>query len=231
MPSFPRKGLGRDIAFILSFLGLTLTEQVRRNLPPAMKRALDVAVSSLALLLLSPLFLVVAIAIKISDPGPVFFWQDRVGLFGCTFAFPKFRSMVVDAEALKQRLLRHNQHADGVTFKMKDDPRITSIGRIIRRFSIDELPQFWSVLRGDMSVVGPRPAVPREVALYSVRDRVRLQAKPGLTCIWQVSGRADLAFVKQVQLDEEYILRRSFWFDLRLIFQTIPAVLHGKGAY
>jgi exopolysaccharide biosynthesis polyprenyl glycosylphosphotransferase len=209
----------------------TLLSQLHATTSSGTKRGMDIFLSSLALVALSPLFLIVAIAIKLTAPGPVFFWQDRVGLRGRTFSFPKFRSMVVNAEALKQDLLTHNQHGESVTFKIKDDPRITRVGRFIRRFSIDELPQFWCVLKGDMSLVGPRPAVASEVARYSDADRVRLEVKPGITCTWQVCGRSDIPFEQQVKLDAEYIRQQSLWLDLRLLFQTVPAVLTGKGAY
>ncbi len=163
------------------------------------KRLLDVVVSASALIALAPLFAVVALIIKLQDGGPVLFWQTRVGRWGRTFSCPKFRSMVVDADRLKDQLLASNDHGASVTFKMKRDPRITPIGRLIRKLSIDELPQLWCVFRGEMSLVGPRPPVPREVALYSLRDRLRLEAKPGLTCLWQVSGRGDLPFDRQVE--------------------------------
>ena len=197
----------------------------------ALKRGLDIIVSFLMLVLLSPLFLAVAACIKFCDGGPIFFWQLRVGQWGREFPFPKFRSMVLNAEKLKDSLLAQNQHGGGVTFKMKKDPRVTWIGRIIRRLSIDELPQLWCVLAGDMSLVGPRPPVPREVALYTLSDRHRLDAIPGLTCIWQVSGRGDIPFPQQVQLDVQYIQSQSFWLDIKLLLATIPAVLLGKGAY
>jgi lipopolysaccharide/colanic/teichoic acid biosynthesis glycosyltransferase len=139
--------------------------------------------------------------------------------------------MVVNAEALKDTLLSQNVHKEGVTFKMKKDPRVTWIGGIIRKLSIDELPQLWCVLKGDMSLVGPRPPVPREVAQYSLADRRRLDVTPGLTCIWQVSGRGDIPFPQQVELDVQYIQSQSFWLDIKLLLKTIPAVLLGKGAY
>lgn len=197
----------------------------------AFKRMLDVSVSAGMLLALTPLFAVVALAIKITDGGPVLFWQARVGRWGAEFAFPKFRSMVVNAEALRGRLLGANDHGGGVTFKMKKDPRITWIGRIIRKFSIDELPQLWCVLRGDMSLVGPRPPLPQEVARYTLSDRRRLDATPGLTCIWQVSGRSAIAFPQQVELDVRYVESQSILLDLALLARTVPAVLLGKGAY
>lgn len=197
-----------------------------------LKRLLDIVVSLSAIVLLAPLWLFVALAIKLTDRGPVLFWQTRVGQFGLEFPFPKFRSMVTNAEALKDKLLQSNQHGStGVTFKMKNDPRITWIGRIIRKLSIDEAPQLWCVLVGDMSLVGPRPALPREVALYTIQDRRRLEVVPGLTCIWQVSGRGDIPFDQQVKLDVQYIESQSLWFDIVLLFRTVPAVLFGKGAY
>ncbi len=196
-----------------------------------LKRAVDVSASGLGILVLSPLFLLVALAIKATDRGPVLFWQSRVGQWGREFPFPKFRSMVVNAEALKDQLLQQNQHGESVTFKMKKDPRITWIGRLIRRTSIDELPQLWCILRGDMSLVGPRPPVPREVAVYTLKDRRRLDVIPGLTCIWQVEGRGDVPFDQQVEMDLAYIESQSLWFDIKLLLKTVPAVLTGKGAY
>ncbi len=196
-----------------------------------LKRLLDIIVSLIALLAGSPLFALVALAIYLTDRGPVFFWQTRVGQWGTEFPFPKFRSMVTNAEALKEKLAAYNDHSNGVTFKMKKDPRITWIGRIIRKLSIDELPQLWCVLKGEMSLVGPRPALPKEVAKYSLSDRRRLDVKPGLTCIWQVSGRGDIPFDRQVLLDVQYIESQSFWVDLILLAKTVPAVLIGRGAY
>ena len=196
-----------------------------------LKRLIDVAVSGAMLLALSPLFLAVAAAIKFTDRGPVLFWQSRVGKWGREFAFPKFRSMVVDAEKLKDTILEQSHHQDSVTFKMKKDPRVTWIGGIIRKLSIDELPQLWNVLKGDMSLVGPRPPVPREVEQYSLADRRRLDVTPGLTSPWAVAGRGDIPFDAQVDLDVQYIESQSLWLDLKILFKTVPAVLFGKGAY
>ncbi|HMW00151.1 MAG TPA: sugar transferase [Acidobacteriota bacterium] len=201
------------------------------GLTRAIKRLVDLVVSTTLLIGLAPLFAAVALAIKLTDGGPALFWQTRVGQWGREFPFPKFRSMVINAEQLKDTLLAHNDHQNGVTFKMKHDPRITWIGRIIRKLSIDELPQLWCVFIGDMSLVGPRPPVPREVAQYTLADRRRLDAIPGLTCIWQVSGRGDIPFPQQVQLDVQYIESQSLWLDIKLLFLTIPAVFLGKGAY
>jgi lipopolysaccharide/colanic/teichoic acid biosynthesis glycosyltransferase len=178
-----------------------------------------------------PLFAFVALLIKLTDGGPVLFWQTRVGRWGREFAFPKFRSMVVHAESLKAALMHQNDHKVGVTFKMRKDPRVTWIGRILRKLSIDELPQLWCVLKGDMSLVGPRPPIPQEVARYTLAERKRLDAVPGLTCIWQVSGRGNLPFPRQVELDVQYIQQQSLSLDLQLLWRTIPAVLSGKGAY
>lgn len=197
----------------------------------AAKRALDVIGSAAALVMLSPLLLVIAVLIKLEDRGPIMFPQVRVGRYGREFRMFKFRSMRVDAEARLKELLARNQHAKGITFKLKDDPRITSVGKWLRKFSFDELPQFYNVLRGDMSLVGPRPPVPREVALYSLADRRRLAVKPGITCIWQISGRAEIDFPGQVQLDVRYIESSSLLQDVKILLKTIPAVLSGTGAY
>ncbi|MCF7944610.1 MAG: sugar transferase [Spirochaetia bacterium] len=197
----------------------------------AFKRLLDITVSLVALILLSPLFFLTAVAIRINDWGPVIYTQIRIGKHGAEFKFPKFRSMVMDADKLKDQLLKESMHSGDVTFKIKEDPRITKVGRFIRKFSIDELPQLWCVLKGDMSLVGPRPPVPREVELYTQEDRRRLEVTPGLTGIWQVSGRADIGFEDQVKLDVEYIESQSVWLDFKLLLKTIPAVLMGKGAY
>lgn len=195
------------------------------------KRVLDLSISVPLLILISPALAVVALLIKLWDRGPVFFVQTRVGERGREFRCYKFRSMVPNAEALKDALLDQNEHADNRTFKMHCDPRITWIGRIIRKASIDELPQLWNVVRGDMSLVGPRPPVPNEVNLYSESDRRRLEVRPGITCIWQVTGRGDLPFSEQVRLDLEYIENRNLFLDIKLLAMTIPAVISGRGAY
>lgn len=195
------------------------------------KRAIDIAVSSMALILLMPLFILVALSIKWNDRGPILFWQTRVGYRGREFKFPKFRSMVANAEAIKSQLMSQNQHKEGITFKIKQDPRITPIGRLIRKTSIDELPQLLCVLKGDMSLVGPRPSLPQEVQQYSLEQRRRLDAKPGLTCFWQVEGRGDIPFSQQVVLDVRYINSHSLWLDMVLLVKTVPAVIIGKGAY
>jgi exopolysaccharide biosynthesis polyprenyl glycosylphosphotransferase len=195
-----------------------------------LKRTLDVVVSFTCLLLLAPLFALIALLVWIEDGGPVFFSQTRVGQYGRNFKMYKIRSMCLDAELRLKELLEKNQHREGVTFKLKDDPRITTVGKWLRKLSLDELPQLYNVFIGDMSLVGPRPPVPREVAKYSPAHRRRLAVKPGITCIWQVSGRSEIDFSGQVQLDVNYIETQTFWLDLRLLWMTIPAVLSGKGA-
>jgi lipopolysaccharide/colanic/teichoic acid biosynthesis glycosyltransferase len=197
-----------------------------------LKRAIDLSGALIGLLVLAPLFLLVGALIKLTDNGPVLFWQFRVGRWGREFPFPKFRSMVPHADQMKDDLLKHNHHGEcGVTFKIKDDPRITWIGRIIRKGSIDELPQLWCVLKGDMSLVGPRPPLPREVERYTLAERRRLDVLPGLTCFWQVQGRSEIPFPQQVQLDVQYIESQSLWLDIKLLLLTVPAVLFGRGAY
>ncbi len=205
--------------------------RLQAALPKQTKRALDALLAGLALLGLLPLFGAIAALIKLEDGGPILFWQTRVGKHGRHFAFPKFRSMVVDAEARLEAIRARNQHGAAITFKMQDDPRITRIGKVLRRFSMDELPQLWCVFRGDMSLVGPRPALPKEVARYDLSARRRLNAIPGLTCVWQVSGRSNLAFPIQCEMDIAYIRQQSLRYDIELLARTIPAVVSGKGAY
>jgi exopolysaccharide biosynthesis polyprenyl glycosylphosphotransferase len=196
----------------------------------AMKRMMDIVASALGLVVLSPLLVGVAAVIKATDGGPVFFRQRRVGLNGAHFDMLKFRSMVMNADAMKDKLMAQNEMQGGVVFKMKNDPRITPIGRFIRKFSIDELPQLINILRGDMTIVGPRPAVPREVALYKVWQRRRLSVRPGLTCYWQVSGRNEIGFDEWMQLDLRYVDHWNLKIDVELILKTFPVVLTGRGA-
>jgi len=195
----------------------------------ALKRACDIACSFVALLVLSPLFAVVALLVKLTSRGPVFFKQARLGLHGKKFYMLKFRSMVPNAEALLESLAHMNEQT-GPVFKMKNDPRITPFGRFIRRYSLDELPQLVNVLRGDMSIVGPRPPMPLEVAQYEPWQRRRLSVRPGLTCLWQVSGRNQISFEEWMYLDMQYIDHWSLKGDLNLILKTIPIVFSGKGA-
>jgi lipopolysaccharide/colanic/teichoic acid biosynthesis glycosyltransferase len=194
------------------------------------KRAFDVFASGMALLCFLPFGLVIAALIKL-DGGPVFYKQQRVGLRGQLIWFPKFRTMVVNSDQLRAAVVQNNDHGgESLTFKSANDPRITSIGRFLRRTSLDEIPQLWLVFAGGMSLVGPRPAMPEEVAKYTVAQRRRLEVRPGLTCIWQISGRSQIPFAQQVELDLEYIRTRTFWGDIVIIFKTVPAVLFGRGA-
>ncbi|MDB4986215.1 MAG: bacterial sugar transferase [Myxococcaceae bacterium] len=202
------------------------------SLGPSVRRSLDLLVTGAGLLCLLPLFAVVAIAIKLDSKGPLFFPQERLAENGLRFRMWKFRTMVVDAEALKDQLAKQCAAAtDGVRFKMVRDPRVTRVGAVLRKFSIDELPQLFNVFRGDMTLLGPRPAVWREVARYDNRALRRLEVKPGLTCLWQVSGRSDLSFEQQIALDLEYVDRTRPLEELRIVLQTIPAVITGRGAY
>jgi len=205
-----------------------LTVRIARGL----KRGLDIVGALGALIAFSPIFAITALLIKLEDRGPIFFQQKRVGEGGRLFGMWKFRSMVPNADKMKDHILATNQHGENaVTFKMKDDPRITRIGKWIRKLSVDEFPQFYNVLRGDMSLVGPRPPVPREVAAYKAIHLRRLRVKPGITCLWQIGGRAEIDFEGQVRLDLQYIRSSSPWMDLVILLKTVPAVLFGKGAY
>ena len=208
---------------------LAMTSVPSETVPLVGKRIFDVLVGAIALVVTSPLFLLVAAAIKLDSPGPVFFRQRRVGLHGRPFWLYKFRSMVAGAERMLGDL-QHRNEMDGPVFKMRDDPRVTRVGRWLRRSSMDELPQFWNVLRGDMSVVGPRPPIPGEVKQYESWQRKRLAVRPGITCTWQISGRNEVEFEKWMQLDLHYIENWSLWHDLKIVLLTIPAVFRGRGA-
>jgi exopolysaccharide biosynthesis polyprenyl glycosylphosphotransferase len=196
----------------------------------AIKRAVDVAISGVALVLGMPLLLLIALAVRLDSKGPVLFRQTRVGKGDRLFQVYKFRSMVEGADAVQETLLQAEE-VDGRRFKLRDDPRITRIGRFLRRASLDELPQFYNVLRGEMSVVGPRPALPEEVARYQEWHRKRLEVVPGITGLWQVSGRSEIPFDEMVLLDVYYIENWSLGLDLRIILQTVPQILFGEGAY
>ena len=194
-----------------------------------LKRLFDIASSAIALVLLAPLLVVTAIAVKVTSSGPVLFRQERVGLHGRKFHMLKFRSMVNDAESLKKALTGANERS-GPVFKIARDPRVTPLGRLLRKYSVDELPQLLNVLRGDMSIVGPRPAIPGEVARYEAWQRRRLSIRPGLTCVWQVSGRDRISFDSWMLLDMQYIDHWNLWEDVRLVLRTVPVVLTGRGA-
>ena len=194
------------------------------------KRTFDIVGAGMALFFLFPVLLVVGLAVKLDSPGPAFFHQDRVGKGGAPFRMHKFRSMVVDAEA-RLKELHANSEGNGVLFKMKADPRITRLGAFIRRFSLDELPQLWNVLSGDMSMVGPRPPLPSEVEIYEDYVHRRLMVKPGITGLWQVSGRSNLSWDDSVRLDLYYVENWSLMQDLVILFRTVKAVVAKDGAY
>jgi len=196
----------------------------------AAKRCLDLALALSGLLLLLPLLPAIVILIKLDSRGPVLFTQKRVGRGGRLFTCYKFRSMVQNAESLKSHLVSLNE-ATGPAFKIREDPRITAIGAFLRRSSLDEVPQLFNVVLGDMSVVGPRPQIPAEVELYEPWHRRRLDVKPGITCLWQISGRSHLSFEDWMRLDLDYIRQRSLRLDLMILLKTVPAVIARKGAY
>jgi lipopolysaccharide/colanic/teichoic acid biosynthesis glycosyltransferase len=194
------------------------------------KRLFDLAASLFGLLLILPLMPFIVILIKLETPGPIFFRQQRVGYRGRIFDCYKFRSMAVDAEEQKDRM-QHLNEATGAAFKIKDDPRITGVGRFLRRSSLDEFPQLFNVFLGDMSIVGPRPQIPSEVADYTPEHARRLLVTPGLTCLWQVSGRSHLDFSEWMELDQEYVRQAGLGMDLKILTRTLPAVIERKGAY
>jgi exopolysaccharide biosynthesis polyprenyl glycosylphosphotransferase len=207
---------------------LSIVQGPDRVLAMALKRLFDIVVSSIALILLSPVILGAALYIRWHDGGPILFRQKRVGMHGRTFTILKFRTMVKDAE-LRYGEVATSSCTNGAAFKMRADPRITTWGRVLRGTSIDELPQLWNVLRSDMSLVGPRPAPPREVDVYDGWHRRRLSMKPGMTGLWQISSRIDADFDARARLDLDYIDRWSLLLDLRIVARTVPAVLQANG--
>ena len=210
---------------------LNARELRQKSVYQFIKRIIDIIGSIFGLLILAPVFLVVAIAMKTEErDGPIFFSQVRVGKNGKEFKMYKIRSMCVGAEKMLNDLLKYNE-VQGAMFKIKEDPRVTKVGRILRKTSIDELPQLWNVLKGDMSLVGPRPPLVREVVEYTTYDRQRLLAKPGCTGIWQISGRNDVSFYEMVEMDIEYIQHQSFIMDMKIIFRTILIMIKPRGAY
>jgi exopolysaccharide production protein ExoY len=198
------------------------------------KRLLDILISSIALLAFSPLFLFVALLLKIVDPGPIFFRQTRIGFSSSRFGCLKFRTMVADGDAVLARHLHACPEAAtewAETRKLKNDPRITALGQILRQLSLDELPQLWNVLRGDMSIVGPRPIVVDEIKMYGPSAGHYLLTRPGLTGAWQVSGRNDVSYERRVLLDRDYVENWSLWRDLKIIVKTVPVVIAARGTY
>jgi exopolysaccharide biosynthesis polyprenyl glycosylphosphotransferase len=217
---------------VVNFGGLSMIDldsHPRNPWQEIAKQLFDFGLASVALILLSPLMLGIALAIKLTSKGPVIFAQKRVGLNGRIFTMYKFRTMVENAEELKAELAELNEMS-GPVFKIRNDPRVTKVGRFLRRTSLDELPQLWNVLKQDISLVGPRPPLPSEVNMYDPRHRKRLTVKPGITCIWQVSGRNEVGFEQWMDMDAEYIERWSFWLDLKILAKTVPAVLSRRGA-
>ena len=196
----------------------------------AVKRAIDLTLTLLSMPLVLPISLIVGILIKLDSKGPVLYSQTRVGKGGKTFRIYKFRSMRQGAEELRPQLQQMNE-ADGPVFKIRHDPRVTRIGAFLRKSSLDELPQLINILKGDMSIVGPRPPLPDEVEQYTPHQRGRLAVKPGLTCLWQISGRSNVDFDTWVELDLKYIRTQSIWLDIKIICMTLPAVLKGSGAW
>ncbi|WP_195949143.1 sugar transferase [Clostridium saudiense] len=204
-------------------------DENRKRIYEISKRAIDIIGAGSGLLLLSPVIVIVACAIKFTSKGPIFFSQKRVGKNGELFDMYKFRSMVVNAEELKEKLAHQNEMS-GPMFKMKDDPRVTKVGKFIRKTSLDELPQLLNVLKGDMSLVGPRPSLPKEVAQFEKWMYKRLSVKPGLTCFWQVSGRNNIDFEDWMKLDIKYVDERNIWIDIKLIFKTVLVLFGDKNA-
>lgn len=194
------------------------------------KRVMDVLLSAAALVVLSPVFLITAVAIKCEDNGPVFFAQQRAGKDMKPFYMYKFRSMYVNADEKFNEMMKDNEQT-GHAFKIKKDPRITKVGKVIRRYSIDELPQLINIIKGDMSIVGPRPILTFQMEACSQYERQRLVVQPGLTCYWQIGGRADVTWEEWVELDLDYIEDMGIWTDLKMIVKTVPAVFSGDGAY
>ncbi len=194
------------------------------------KRVLDAVGSAGLIALLSPVFLVIALLVKVTSRGSVVYHQVRVGREGREFVFYKFRSMYEDADRRLQEVLDKNEKA-GPIFKMKNDPRVTPVGRVLRKYSLDELPQLFNVLKGDMSLVGPRPPLPREVEQYDDRALQRLSVLPGITCLWQICGRSDTSFEDWLELDSLYVENMSFWLDLKILMKTPLSVIRGDGAY
>ena len=212
--------------------GMELKFENKQNLKvyEICKRTIDIIGAGLGLILLSPIIAVVACAVKFTSKGPVFFSQKRVGKNGELFEMYKFRSMVVNAEELKENLEEQNEMS-GPMFKIKDDPRITKVGKFIRKTSIDELPQLWKILKGEMSLVGPRPSLPKEVEQFDNWMFKRLSVRPGLTCYWQVSGRNNIDFEDWMKLDVKYVEERNFWIDIKLIFKTVFVLFGDKNAH
>ena len=226
---FPTSTSKVSLEFLEGLPLITFSRIPEHRVAIVAKRVVDFVISAPLLILLAPFLLLIALLIKFTSRGPVFYQQVRCGLYGRKFKLIKFRTMIEGAED-KLWEIRHLNEMGGPAFKMRDDPRVTPIGRVLRKSSIDELPQLWNVIKGEMSLVGPRAPVPEEVKYYSTKQRRRLCVKPGITCLWQVSGRSDLDFQQWMDLDLQYIDNWSFWLDVRIMLKTIPVVFTGRGA-
>jgi exopolysaccharide biosynthesis polyprenyl glycosylphosphotransferase len=226
---FPHRIARMEVEEMDGYPMLTFSTTPAEDASMMTKRAMDIVFSSLFLLTFSWLYAAIALVIKLTSKGPVLFRQERVGMNGRRFTFYKFRSMVIDADRRKEEL-QHLNEMDGPVFKIKNDPRVTRVGRFLRKFSLDELPQMWNVLKGDMSLVGPRPPVPAEVEKYEFWARRRLSIRPGLTCLWQISGRNSINFQQWMELDLQYIDNWTLGLDFKILLKTVPAVLGGRGA-
>jgi len=226
---FPTTASRVSLEFLEQVPLLTFSTAPDHDLSLIAKRGADFIIAFSSLVFLSPVLLLLAAAIKFTSPGPIFYRQTRCGLYGRRFGLIKFRTMIDGAED-KLWEIRHLNEMDGPVFKMRNDPRVTPFGRFLRKSSLDELPQLWNVVKGEMSIVGPRAPLPEEVKYYATKQRRRLSVKPGITCLWQVSGRSDIDFHRWMEMDLEYIDNWSFWLDLIIMLKTIPAVFTGRGA-
>lgn len=216
---------------VVDYVQLAVCLPSKGALYRGLKRAMDICGALVGCVVFGPIMLIGMLLVWIEDGGPVIFRQKRVGLNGETFTIFKIRSMVVDAEDRFCEVESLNKHDDSRTFKLHEDPRVLQVGSFLRRFSIDEFPQLFNVLRGEMSLVGPRPPLVREVSQYAVGDHVKFLVKPGLTCFWQISGRGDIAFEGQIELDQRYVEEQSLSTDIGIIAKTLPAMIRGHGAH
>jgi exopolysaccharide biosynthesis polyprenyl glycosylphosphotransferase len=229
MDFFPAKISKVSMEFLENVPLITFSTTPDHPFALFVKRAMDIIIASILLLLLMPFILLISLTVKLSSPGPVIYRQVRCGLYGRRFVLYKFRSMIEGAEDVLWEIMHLNE-MEGPVFKMRDDPRVTPLGRFMRKSSIDEWPQFWNVLKGDMSLVGPRAPLPEEVQAYTRWQRRRLSVKPGITCLWQISGRSEIDFHEWMKLDLQYIDNWSLLLDLKILARTFPVVLLGKGA-